>query len=523
MRDMDQWAASDSSELPAVEAFRRAPKLRDYQMQIMADVAAKVAAGVRRLLLPLPTAAGKTVIAASIVADAVSAGCRVLILVHRQELITQTSAKLYAVGVDHGIIKAGFPTRLGERVQVASIQTLDARAMRTSSIELPVADLVIVDEAHHARASTYRKLLAAYPGAVILGLSATPCRSDGKGLGDIFDALVDCPSVADLTHAGYLVPTRVYAPSRPDLTGVRIAHGDYAESQLAERMNTGQLVGDVVTHWLRLAERRRTVVFATGVAHSKHLRDEFCRAGILAEHIDGKTPTEERDAILTKLAAGRIDVVCNAMVLTEGWDSPEVSCLVLARPTKSMGLYRQMVGRVLRLADGKADALILDHAGAVFEHGFIDESVNWTLASDKRAENPTQTSRSLHEMPKLTACPECTAVRVGGQQCGVCGWRPQPKGLAVDVADGELGEVGRDKNVQKKLPSAAEKQTFYRELRGLELQRGYKFGWAAHKAKEKFGTWPATKQVVPLPPSPETLSWVRYRQIAYAKGQGRAA
>ena len=485
MRDIDQWAASDCSEPQAVVSLRRGPKLRDYQTQIVADVAAKVAVGVRRLLLPLPTAAGKTVIAAAIVADAVSAGRRVLILVHRQELITQTSAKLYAVGVDHGIIKAGFPMRLGERVQVASIQTLNARAMRASSIELPAADLVIVDEAHHARAKTYRKLLAAYPDAVILGLSATPCRSDGRGLGDVFDALVDCPSVADLTRAGYLVPTRVYAPSRPDLTGVRIAHGDYAEGQLAERMNTGKLVGDVVTHWLRLAERRRTVVFATGVAHSKHLRDEFCRAGILAEHIDGTTPTEERDAILAKLAAGRIDVVCNAMVLTEGWDSPEVSCLVLARPTKSMSLYRQMVGRVLRLAEGKADALILDHAGAVFEHGFIDESVNWTLAPDKRAENPTQISRSLHEMPQLTNCPECSAVRVGGQPCGVCGWRPQPKGQAVDVADGELGEVGRDKNVQKKAPSAAEKQIFYRELRGLAQQRGYRSGWAAHKAKEK--------------------------------------
>jgi DNA repair protein RadD len=171
----------------------------------------------------------------------------------------------------------------------------------------------------------------------------------------------------------------------------------------------------------------------------------------------------------------------------------------------------------------EADALILDHAGAIFEHGFIDESVNWTLAPDKRAENPTQISRSLHEMPRLTTCPECTAVRIGGRPCGVCGWRPQPKGQAVDVADGELGEVGRDKNVQKKVPSPAEKQLFYRELRGLEQRRGYKFGWAAHKAKEKFGTWPATKYVTPLPPSPETLFWVRSRRIAYAKAQGRAA
>ena len=137
-----------------------------------------------------------------------------------------------------------------------------------------------------------------------------------------------------------------------------------------------------------------------------------------------------------------------------------------------MSLYRQMVGRVLRLADGKADALILDHAGAIFEHGFIDESVNWTLAPDKRAENPTQISRSLHEMPQLTNCPECSAVRVGGQPCGVCGWRPQPKGQAVDVADGELGEVGRDKSVKGKIPSAAEKQTVLPGVAGVRAAEG---------------------------------------------------
>ena len=394
--------------------------------------------------------------------------------------------------------------------------------MRTSSIELPAADLVIVDEAHHARAKTYRKLLKAYPDAVILGLSATPCRGDGRGLGDVFDALVDCPSVADLTASGFLVPTRVFAPSRPDLTGVRIDRGDYVEAQLAERMNTIKLVGDIVTHWIRLADRRRTVVFATGVSHSKHLRDEFCRAGILAEHIDGTTPIEERDAILAKLAAGLIDVLCNAMVLTEGWDSPEVSCLVLARPTKSMGLYRQMVGRVLRLAPGKTDALILDHAGAIFEHGFIEEPVNWTLAPDKRAENPTQASRARHEIALADNCPECFAVRIGGQPCGVCGWRPQPKGLAVDVADGDLGEVGRDRSVKGKISGAAEKQTFYRELLGAARQKGYRDGWAAHKAKERYGTWPATKRVSPLSPSTETLSWLRSRQIAYAKAQEKA-
>src|SRR6516162_8899478 len=219
----------------------------------------------------------------------------------------------------------------------------------------------------------------------------------------MFEIIVEGPPVAELIKAGYLVPTRVYAPYRPDLSGVRVERGDYVENQLAERMDKQQLVGDIATHWLRLAKRRPTVAFATSVGHSVHLRNQFRASGVLAEHIDGSTPVEERDRTLARLAAGTVEVVCNYMVLTEGWDQPKVSCLVLARPTKHMGLYRQMVGRVLRPAPGKADALILDHAGAVFEHGFVDEPVIWTLAEDKRAENISHTKRGAgSHLPALT-------------------------------------------------------------------------------------------------------------------------
>lgn len=538
MRAGEETPAFDWPGVPSVAAERKdanlhlyreaaaecsGPTLRDYQSKIVADVAAKVAAGVRRLLLPLPTAGGKTVVAAAIVAEHVAAGKRVLILVHRRELTQQMASKLHAMGVDPGILQSGFTARPGQPVQVASVQTLHARAVRSSAIELPPADTVIVDEAHHARARTYRRILEAYPAAVILGLTATPCRGDGRGLGDVFDALVDCPSVADLVASGHLVPTRVYAPSRPDLTGVRVDRGDYVEAQLAERMDTGKLVGDIVTHWLKLARGRRTVVFATGVAHSKHLADEFSRAGIYAAHIDGDTPVDERDSILAKLAAGIIEVVVNAMILVEGWDSPSVSCLVLARPTRHMGLFRQMVGRVLRPAEGKTDALIIDHAGAIFEHGFIDEPIVWTLAPDKRAENPTQAGRASHRLPGLTTCPECKAVRIGGKPCSACGWRPQPKGQAVDVADGELGEVDRSRRAKKQTATADEKLSFLRQLLWIARQKNYKAGWAVHKYREKFGAWPPRNNVPPLSPEPATLSWIRSRQIAFAKARESAA
>ena len=185
-----------------------------------------------------------------------------------------------------------------EPVQIASIQTLSARAIRSRTIDLPRADLVVIDEAHHCRAKTYRKIIESYPKAIILGMTATPCRGDGRGLGNVFDCIIECPPVQALIDLGFLVPTRVYAPVVPDLKGVRVEKGDYAKGQLAERMNQGELIGDIITTWLRLSERRKTVVFASGVEHSVHIRDEFRRAGIMAEHVDGSTPVDERESIL---------------------------------------------------------------------------------------------------------------------------------------------------------------------------------------------------------------------------------
>jgi superfamily II DNA or RNA helicase len=278
--------------------------LRPYQRDVLERFDAAIARGAKRVLIVAPTGAGKTVIASALVRKAMAGRSRVLFLAHRRELIRQASEKLHANGLDHGIVQAGWPTRPGEPIQVASVQTLWARAMRSTAMELPPADMLIVDEAHHTPAQTYRQVIASYPNAVLVGLTATPCRSDGRGLGNAFDVMLECPSIAELIASGYLVGTRVYAPTMPDLRGVKIERGDYVERQLAERMDNAKLVGDVVSHWHRLAERRKTVVFATGVRHSLHLRDEFRASGVAAEHVDGSTPKTERDAILARLARG---------------------------------------------------------------------------------------------------------------------------------------------------------------------------------------------------------------------------
>jgi DNA repair protein RadD len=380
---------------------------------------------------------------------------------------------------------------------------------------------VVVDEAHHSRAETYQRLFATYPNAIILGLTATPCRGDGRGLGNIFEMLIECPSVAELIAGEFLVGTRVYAPTRPDLTDVHIRCSDYIKDELAARMNTAKLVGDVVEHWCRLGEHRPTVVFAVDVAHSVHLRNEFRRAGVLAEHLDGSTPIEERDRVPAQLANGAIDVVTNCMLLTEGWDQPNVSCLVLARPTKSLGLYRQMVGRCLRPLAGKTEGLILDHSGATFEHGFVEDPIEWALFEDRHAENKAHKARGTPHAPRLATCPECAAVRFEGQPCSICKWRPAPKAKAVEVADGELGWVARNRKANAGKLSPADQQRFHRELTWIANHRGYKPGWVAHKYREKFGVWPRARSVDPAPPSAATISWVRSRQIAYAKSSAR--
>jgi superfamily II DNA or RNA helicase len=498
-------------------------ELRPYQSDIVAEFHRRVDGGGRRLLLVAPTGSGKTIIAAAIVRHATDTGQRVLFLAHRREIIAQTSRKLVDHEIAHGIIQAGFADEPGAPVQVASVQTLHSRAIRGSKLELPIADLLIIDECHHATARTWATIIDRYPNAVLLGLTATPCRGDGRGLGGIFDAMIECPQVQELGDGGFLVPTRVYAPTIPDLAGVRVQAGDYVEAQLAERMDRPKLVGDIVSHWHRLSEGRRTVVFAAGVQHSIHIRDEFRKSGVAVEHLDGSTPKDERDDILRKLACGAIDVVTNCMVLTEGWDMPDVGCAVLARPTRKMGLYRQMIGRVLRPAPGKADAIIIDHSGAVYRHGFAEDRVEWTLSPDRHAENPTHARRGEDgTRSRLIDCSQCGALRVGGEACRHCGFRPTPPPKHLSVIDADLALASRNGTAARKFYSPAEQHEWRQMLTAIAVERGYKHGWISHKYKEKFGNWPPFGVVTPQPPSPEVRSWVRSRDIAYAKSRPAA-
>jgi DNA repair protein RadD len=248
-------------------------QLRPYQETVVAEYEQKIAAGISRICLTAPTGSGKTVIFCEIVRQAVAESKRVLIIAHRNELLTQPRDKLQSFfGITAGIIKAGRDKdqRPQALVQIASVQTLHARAFRSKTMELPPAEIVIIDECHHVRARTYQSIIEAYPAAIIIGLTATPCRGDGRGLGNVFDALIECPQIGELIQLGYLVKPKIFAPeSLANVArGVEVAStGDYQINQLSDRMDTDALVGDVVEHWLRHAQRRRTVMFAVDIAH----------------------------------------------------------------------------------------------------------------------------------------------------------------------------------------------------------------------------------------------------------------
>jgi DNA repair protein RadD len=289
-------------------------------------------------------------------------------------------------------------------------------------------------------------------------------------------------------------------------------------------MDRANLVGDIISHWHRYGEKRKTVCFAVNVQHSLHIRDEFIKSGVSAAHVDGTMPKTERDAVLARLASGDISIIANCMVLTEGWDMPEVSCCILARPTRKMGLFRQMVGRVLRPAPGKVNAIVLDHSGAVFRHGFVEDRVEWTLDPEKRAASPTHAPRlERGYCSRLLECSSCGSMRVAGEACQHCGFLPQRPAKAVVFADGDLALVDRQRRAAQAISDPNERMRWHGMLTHIAGERGYKAGWISHKFREKFGIWPATRSAQPMQPTPEVLSWVRSRNIAYAKAKEQAA
>jgi len=465
--------------------------LRDYQLDTIRRIEESLWQ-YGKVILVAPCGSGKTVMGAELIRRELENGGTVLFVAHRIELIKQTSAKLNAFNIEHGIIMAGFERTFMPDVQVASIQTFIKR-MDNGRMEPSPATLIILDECHHAAAKSYVKILEHYPNAKVVGLTATPIRGDGLGLGGpgMFQDIVLAPTVRELIKMNHLVPLKYYVPSKPDLEKVKILAGDYNTKQLEKAMDQSALVGDIVENFARICPDRKAVVFCVGVGHSKHVRDALLGAGIIAVHIDAKTPKDERDDTLNRLASGEVQVVCNCMILTEGWDCPPVSCIILARPTKSPGLFLQMAGRGLRPCPeiGKTNLILIDHSGAVYEHGRVEEEWEWSLDPHVKFEGKPN---NIGQDAKIITCQQCKFIYEGEPACPECGFVPVSKAKPVKVLEGDLHELDEDGELEVPVSSEDWEKEYYRQLKYAALQLQYKKGkgWAAHKFKDMFGDWP---------------------------------
>jgi superfamily II DNA or RNA helicase len=503
------------------------PTLRPYQVAAVDQVERAWAAGHRAPLLVLPTGAGKTVCFAEVIrrelAERGEAPAACLVAVPRRELVGQTVAKLHDVGIDPGVLCAGMEDGAGPSasVQVCSVDTLHARVQRRDDgrrLVLPSPRLLVIDECHLSITKRKVELIESLGPERLLGCTATPTRRDGRALKVLYDLLLQPATVASLTAAGHLVPARYWGWPSGDLRAVHVdskTH-DYQVGQLAAAMNQPKLLGDIVEHWLRLAGDRRTVCFTVDIAHAVALAEAFRRAGVAAEHVSAETPTPERAATLTRFRSGETQVVCNCFVLAYGYDLPEIGCCVLARPTKSLMLFLQMVGRALRPAPDKADCLVLDHAGAVHEHGLVADERAWTLdGHDALVPSPSR----LKGQREAKTCPQCAAIWTGSRACPECGFTLQPKGRLVPTLDGALVEIGAaaDAEVQDQLQ-------FYLELRGYGEEHEYKRNWAACQFRARYGAWPPWdwNTEPALEPSLATRRWIKSRHIAWWRSRRTA-
>lgn len=498
---------------------------RPYQSEAVDLLRQSIGQGKRKPILQLPTGSGKTMIASMIVRMALAKSNRVLFLAPRRELIFQASKAFSAEGIHNGVIMAGVRST-DSRVQIASKDTINARVFNAGWMDMPDADLVIVDEAHLSITDTYSKILDHYAGKVVIGLTATPARGDGKGLGAFYDDLIAPVSIKQLTDEGYLCPVRYFAPSEPDLRGVSVQGGDYVKTQLGEVMDKPELIGDIVHNWKRLASGKKTVVFCTTKAHGRHVCDEFIAAGVCAEHIDSDTPKEDRAAILERVESGETTVITNVFVMSYGIDIPSLEVAVLARPTKNIALYLQTVGRVLRTHPGKEYALIIDHSGAVLENGFVDDPLAWALDSSKTIKTEKQEQQERAGDPKEISCSDCGSIFKARRDCPVCGFEMVKPAEPIPVYEADLQEIERDQITQgnraNRTDTWEQKINFMGQLKAYAAAKSYSPGWVAHKYRDKYSVWPndpRVKNALLINIGSEVTNWVKHQAIKRSKSK----
>lgn len=468
-----------------MNAMSSAPKvLYPHQQRALDEIKQAIADGKKRIIVQAPTGFGKTLTAAWLIREYIETGGRIIFTVPFLSLIKQTVEALWAegfrgcVGVIQGKHRLTNPMM---PIQVCSVETLRRR-------DIPRAALVVVDEAHRQFEFVQDEWMAdpEWANTPFIGLSATPWS---VGLGKHWKDLIIASTTRELIDLKFLSDFVVYAPSQPDLTGIKTIAGDYHEGQLAKRIDQPKLVGDVIETWIKRGENRPTLCYGINRAHAEHLQQRFVERGIAAEYMDGFTERDDRERTFDRFRSGETKIICNVGVLTTGVDLPLTSCIIDARPTKSERLYVQTIGRGLRTSPGKDKCIVLDHGGNALRLGLVTDIHYDKLDDGKHGAAGDAPEPPERGIPLPRACEKCAAVLPAKSiTCTECGHVREAKSQVVH-ADGELVEYGSGEH-EAWVATIADQTAFYCELMWIVGDRGHKEGWAAHKFKERFGHFP---------------------------------
>jgi superfamily II DNA or RNA helicase len=485
-------------------------ELREYQTKLISDIRQAISDGHRRIIVQLFVGGGKTVIASEIIRGAKEKLNRSLFLAPRRQLVYQTVETLNRFDINAGLIMAGENPFTLPLAQVGSFDTITSR-VRSGRMQIPSASLVLADECHATFSCSRLELLAHYP--IVLGLTSTPTLANGKGMGAFYTKIVQGPTMKQLVEWGFLVPMRYFGADAPDLEKCKIdKDGDYQEKALADATDKPELIGAIYDNYKRIVGDRTTLIFAVNCKHARHIHDEFKSHGVNVEYIDGSTPTEERDEIRKRVESGQTKVIVNIGVMAFGTDWPIISCIIIARVTRNIAAWIQMIGRGSRLHPGKLDTIVIYHGNNFDELGPIDDDIEWSLDDKTTVRERKEKALKDAKEPKEITC-KCGRIFRGSRICPGCGLQVIPKGEAIPYHEADLKEL-----VAVKKPAPAEKADWYAQILHISRSKGYQDGWAANKFRDKFGEWPNKKKgVIPIPPTQDVLNFMQHLNIKRAK------
>lgn len=434
-------------------------QLRDYQVNIINKVKAAWSKSYKYPCIVAPCGAGKTVILSEMAKRATLNKKRVMFIVHRKELCEQTEKTFMDYGVD---------------MNYCNIYMVQTVSRHLDEIEKP--DLILVDENHHCKASTYKKIFDKYSNVYRIGVTATPIRLDGKGFKDVNDILIEEITAKWLIENNYLSPCKLYSAPAIDLKKVSIKRGEYDQKQCEELLSTDTVYGDVLNTWREKAEGKQTIVYCVSVNHSKQTSEMFLANGITTAHIDGSTPVKERDEIISSFKRGEITILCNCDIVSEGFDVPNCECVILLRPTKSLTLYIQQSMRCMRFKPDK-QAIILDHVGNVFRFGLPEMDREWSLDGKKDDKKKQKLDEDEIQCWTCEHC-YCTWEKEFGRICPDCGEE-------IPISEREL-------QIQKHIRLIEITESMFvksrkekrEELKRICEDREYKKGWIYYQMKK---------------------------------------